>query len=111
MKDIKRVKEQVEAAVKQMDMMYEQGAMGAEVYYKCLVSLAYEYVCCDELQMGLIQLARVPASYFQDVQLRQMREDGMYRDLVVLLSYKLIQMGIIEGSEELITPTMPLANA
>lgn len=106
-----RIKEQIDGAVKQIEMMHDQGALGSEAYYKCLVSLAYEYVCADDLQEALKQLSRVPGSYYQDVQLRHMREDSMYRDLVVLLSYKLIQLGVVEGTEELVIPTMAPARA
>jgi hypothetical protein len=36
----------------------------------------------------------------------------MYRDLVVLLSYKLIQMGVVDGSEEIVLgPMMAPARA
>lgn len=85
--------------------------MGDDVYHKCIVSLAYEYICADLQQEGLVQLSRVPVAYYQDVQLRHMQEDSMYAELVVLLSYKLIQMGIVDGSETLVVPTMAPARA
>lgn len=107
-----RTKDEVEVALKQIEAIKKTpGAMSDEVYHKCLVSLAYEFICADEQQAGLVQLSRVPIGYYQDVQLKQMREDKMYAELVVLLSYKLIQMGVVDGSDKLFVPTMPLAEA
>jgi hypothetical protein len=40
-----------------------------------------------------------------------MRDDRLYAELVVLLSYKLIQMGVVDGSEQIVTPTMAPARA
>lgn len=103
--------EEIDAALKTVEDIYKSEAMTREVYHKCLVSLAYEYILADAQQQGLVQLARVPASYFEDYQLPQMREDKMYAELVVLLSYKLIQMGVVDGADEVVAPTMAPARA
>ena len=106
-----RSREEVDSALKTIEEIKKQGVMSDDVYHKCLVSLAFEYACADQQQECLVQLARVPASYYKDVQLKHMREDSMYRDLVVLLSYKLIQMGVVDGSEEIKGPMMAPARA
>jgi hypothetical protein len=106
-----RTKPEVDAALLMIEKIKASGTMGEDVYHKCIVSLAYEYICADEQQEGLVQLARVPPSYYENVQLRQAREDKGYADLVVLLSYKLIQMGVVEGSEKIYVPTMAPARA
>ncbi len=101
-----RTPEEVTAALKQMDAIRATGAMSDDVYHKVLVSLAYEYLMVNAQQEGLRLLMKVPASYYKEVQLKQMYEDLMYRDLVVLLSYKLIQLGIVEGADEVVAPNM-----
>lgn len=111
MKSKTRNKEEVDIALMQIEKIYAQHVMSDAIYYKCLVSLAYEYICANEHQEGLVQISRVPVSYYQDVQLQHMREDKSYAELVVLLSYRLIQMGVVEGSENLHVPTMAPARA
>jgi hypothetical protein len=106
-----RKKDEIDTALAMIEKIFKSGAMEHQVYHKCLVSLAYEYILADAGQEGLIQLSRVPASYFKDYQLAQMKEDGMYSDLVVLLSYRLIQMGVVDGSDEVVVPTMAMARA
>lgn len=106
-----RKKEEVDGALATIEKIFKSGAMESQVYYKCLVSLAYEYILADAGQEGLIQLSRVPPAYFKDYQLAQMKADSMYSDLVVLLSYKLIQMGVVDGSDEVVVPTMTQARA
>jgi len=106
-----RSKDEVDVALKVVEDLFRAGSLEEAVYYKLIVSLAYEYFCCDEQQEALVHISRVPAAYFELHQLDQMRQDGMYAELVVLLSYKMIQAGVMEGSDDLIQPTMPVANA
>lgn len=102
---------EVDQALAVVENIYKTGTMSPDVWAKCIVSLAYEYMCADQQQEALVQLNRVPPSYYKDVQYKHMKDDTMYAELVVLLSYRLIQMGVVEGSEELIEPTMPPARA
>lgn len=106
-----RKKEDLDGALATIEKIFRSGTMEKDVYHKCLVSLGYEYILADEQQTGLVLISRPPTSYFQDVLYRQMKEDQMYAELVVLLSYKLVQMGVVDGSEKLYTPTMPVAEA
>lgn len=106
-----RPKDEIDKAVALMEQIRKSGAMGPDVYHKCIVGLAYEYIMADQQQEGLIQLSRVPESYYRDVQLKQMQEDKLYAETVILLSYRLIQMGVVDGSEDLYVPTMALARA
>src|SRR4051812_16870084 len=100
-----RRKEEIDASLKMIEEMHKQ-VMSDDVYHKCVVSLAYEYLMAGEQQEGLRQIMRVPVGYYQDVQLKQMRDDEMYRDLVVLLSYRLIQLGVVEGADRVIEPNI-----
>jgi hypothetical protein len=83
------------------------GTLSEGAYHKCLVSLAYEYCLAEEDQMALVLLSKPPAEYYKTVQPQQMEADAQYRDLVILLAYKLIQMGVVDGSEDVHVPTMP----
>lgn len=106
-----RSKEEVDKALQVVEQLRKTEVMGQDVYHKCLVSIAYEYVMADLLEEGLMQLSRVPADYYRDVQPRHMEDDSMYRDLVVILAYRLIQAGVVENSDPVSTPTMPMARA
>jgi len=85
--------------------------MPDDSYHKCLVSLAYEYFRAGEDQVGLIILNRIPASYYETVQYQQMLDDASYRDLVLLLVYRMIQMGVVQGADDLYVPNQAPAQA
>lgn len=106
-----RSREKVDEALLLIESIRAAGAMGDDVYHKCLVSLAYEYTLVDEDEEALILIVKVPTSYYESVQFEQMEADSLYQDTVVRLAYKLIQMGVVEGSDKLYVPTMPKASA
>jgi hypothetical protein len=102
-------REKADAALKVVEDIYKTGSMSDGSYYKCLVSLAYEYCLADEDQMALVLISRAPAEYYRVVQPQQMEVDSQYRDLVVLLAYRLIQMGVVDENPHV--PTMAPAEA
>lgn len=64
--------------------------------YKCLVELAYTSFREGEITDCLELLGRVTPEYYQNKQLDHMKEDEFYRDSVIYLACKLIQMGMVE---------------
>jgi hypothetical protein len=102
-----RTKDKVDAALKMIEDIRKTGTLSDGAYYKCLVSLAYEYCMAEEDQLALVLLAKAPAEYYKVVQPQQMEDDASYRDLVILLAYRIIQMGVVDGAEEVHAPTMP----
>lgn len=103
-------KEQIDRSLLDVEKIRQSGGFADDLYHKLIVCVAYEYLVAGEQQQGLVQLSRVPPSYFLDVQVKQMDEDRSYRDLVVLLSYKLVQLGVVD-MEEHMEPTMAPAEA
>lgn len=78
------------------------------LYFKCLVSLAYEYAENQENEQCARLLFQCPPDYFSQVLPRQVQEDKLYRDCVIRLTYNLIRAGYIEFAKdplELIQPT------
>lgn len=106
-----RPKNQVDLALKQIDEIHSQGVMPDDVYYKVMVCLAYEYIQADDHQMGFLLINRCPPEYFEKTQVLQMQEDPSYRDVVVLMAYKLIQLGVVTGDTEVFKPTQAGAKA
>lgn len=106
-----RPRDKVDGALDAVEKIRAANAMADDVYHKCLVSLAYEYILVDETEVALVLLNRPGTEYYEKVQSKQMEEDELYRQLVVLLAYKLIQAGLVEGSDSLYPATMPAARA
>jgi len=106
-----RPRDKIDEALKVVEALKASGALGDGAYFKCLVSLAYEYILVEEDQFALVLISKAPVEYYKTVQPQQMEEDPMYGDLVVLLAYKLVQMGVVDGSDDLYPPTMGPANA
>lgn len=102
-----RPRDEVDKALKMIEEMYKTKAFSDNVYYKCLVSLAYEYCMAEEDQLALVLLAKAPPEYYKVVQPQQMEADAQYRDLVILLAYRMVQMGVVDGADEVHVPTMP----
>lgn len=102
-----RSKDKVDQALKMIEDIRKTGTLSEGAYYKCLVSLAYEYCLADEDQLALVMLAKAPPEYYKVVQPQQMEADAQYRDLVILLAYRIVQMGVVEGTEEVHVATMP----
>ena len=91
---------------------YKTEGLDADSYNKCLVCLSYEYLQAGCELDAINILASVPVEYFENVQLKQMEEDAMCNSLVINLSYKLIQAGLVEGTDEIMmTPNVPAARA
>lgn len=102
--------EEIEAALKSIDKMRDAGALPDDSYYKCIVTLASEVLCNhSDQEQALILLNRCPPSYYGQVLPDQLREDEMFAVVVLELTYKIIQHGIL--GTELHKPTMPSAQA
>lgn len=106
-----RPRDKIDTALETVEKIHNFGAMADDVFFKCLTSLAYEYVMVEELDIGLMLLNRCGGDYFKDVQPKQMDEDEKYRELVIRLAYKLIQFGVVDGSELLTVATQAAAKA
>lgn len=106
-----RSKDEVDLAFRQVVKMHMDGSMPTDVYYKCLICLAYEYIQNDDHQIAIILIHKCPPEYFEKVQPDQVKEDKAYADVVTLLAYKLIQMGLVDGDVPLYSPTQAKALA
>lgn len=102
---------EVEAQLVTVRQMHNSGQLSDDLFHKCLVSAAYEFILAGEQEKGLRLINEPPTSYYRDVQLAQMREDQMYAQLVVVLGYKLMQMGLVEVDGDVLAPNMDPASA
>jgi len=107
----RRPRDQVDEALRLIEEIRASGTLSDGSYFKCLVSLAYEYVLVDEDQLALVLISKAPPEYYRVTQPQQMEVDSMYRDLVVFLAYELIQMGVIDDDTPTLAPTMAPAQA
>ena len=108
---ISRTVAEIAEALRLIETIRNSGSLGDDSYHKCLVSLGFEYLVAGETNKGLLLILKVPSDYYRLVQLQQMEEDSMYRDLVIGLGYKLVQLGLAQGTEEIYPPTQPPGNA
>jgi hypothetical protein len=106
-----RPRDKLDRALDAIDRLHESKALNDDVFNKCLVSLAYEYLQVEEVQFALVILNRVPALYYEKIQLAQMEDDPLYNKLVIYLAYKLIQVGVVDSPEGLFKATQPIARA
>lgn len=96
--------EELEAATVHIEQMHDSGALPAQSYYKCLVTLASSHLCEHlNAERALVLLNKVPANYYLDTLPEQMREDGLFAQTTVELSYRLVQLGLTGGIEAHVT--------
>jgi hypothetical protein len=101
--------EEVEGLVRDIEVMYDTGALTDNSYYKCMVSMASEYITNhSDADNCLVLLNRCPPEYFQFTIKKQMEEDNDFFAIMLEMTYKLVKFGIIEGDTQ---PTMSLASA
>jgi hypothetical protein len=102
--------EEVRSATKQVEDMYLAGTLPELSYYKCLVTLASEWLINHEnTDEALILLNQCPATYYSDILGAQLKQDVLFAKVVVELVHKIIQYGIVDY--ELYEPTMPVGKA
>lgn len=95
--------EDLQAAAAQVEQMHATGALPAGAYHKCLATLASEHLCRrHDTEDALVLLNRCPSDYFRTGILKQMQEDYLFADVMLELSYRLVQLGVVDGA-----PTRP----
>lgn len=100
----------VDKMLKTVETMHGVGAMPVRDFCKCLVSLGYEYILMGATETGLGLLLRVNTlepEYYPRFQLEDMEADELYKEVVVRLAYRLVQLGIVAGGDEVHAPTQP----
>lgn len=106
----------IEEALLAIKTMVREEAITPDIYFKGLVSLAYEYVLLNDASAATDLLNLVPVEYFLGVQDKQMEDDPVYAEVSVKLAKYLIDAGLVdqepeEPEEEQFTFTQKPANA
>jgi hypothetical protein len=92
--------------------MYREKQLEANLYYKCLVALAYEFSIGDKHLRAATLAQGIPLEYFRDVQRQQMQEDPNYAYVAYTLALNLLQQGFVHiGAGPTLSPTMAPASA
>lgn len=90
-------------AMKAIDDMKANESLGQDDYCKCMIELAYSFFKEDDLDSCLQSIGKCPPEYFKEGQYKQMLEDEVYKDTVIYLAFKLVQMGIVDVGYDIAT--------
>ena len=94
MKDLK-------LALQAIEDMRGYGALVDDVYFQLLVTVAADYICEEQdLEQGLILLNKCTPEYFETQMVTQMADDDAFASSVVKMSYKLMQLGVVDTDIE-----------
>ena len=85
-----------ELALEALNEIKASNMLDQDMCYKCLVELAYTSFKDGDVQDCLELLGRVSPDYYKNKQFDHMSEDESYKDSVIYLAYKLIQMGVVD---------------
>jgi hypothetical protein len=69
--------------------LYEEGTMGADIFMKCVIALAYEHAILGELEDVRILVNDCTEAYLNDVMPQQMRDDPTFFRLALFVAEKL----------------------
>jgi len=88
-------------AVQAIEDMRATGALADNIYYQLLVTVASDYICDEsDAEQALILLNRCVPEYFENAMVGQMADDDAFAASVVKMSYKLMQLGVVDTDVE-----------
>jgi hypothetical protein len=104
------MEKQIEEQLAAVTGMYRNKQLEPDLYYKCLLCVAYEFSAQGEHLRALSISHGVPLEYFQGPHQQQMREDQNFATVSYLLAMALFQQGFIHLGPK-VSSTMPPARA
>ncbi len=88
-------------AIKAIDDMKSSEALDIDSYCKCMVELAHNFFREGDIDGCIQTIGKCPPDYFKEAQFKHMEEDAVYKDTVIYLAYKFIQMGMVNVGEDM----------
>jgi hypothetical protein len=109
---------EVEAYLSSVETMKSKGQLGDEDYYKCLVSLAWEFINLggqgERRAYALLNKVNAKSPDYwapSGIGYKQAMEDTQYGVIVIKLAFKLLQYGLVGGDENIYGATQKPAEA
>jgi hypothetical protein len=90
--DAKKLKIDIQA----IEDMKNNHVLDEDLYCKCMVEMAYNLFREGDVDGCLHAINKCNPSYFNDKQLVHMQEDIVYKNIVIYLACKFIQIGLVE---------------
>lgn len=88
-------REQLQEEFQALNDLYRQGVLTANIYYKCLVCLAWEHLSEDEVSQAVSLLNIPPKEYYTDVQPEQMLADAAYFEVALDVANALVDRWLV----------------
>ena len=86
--------DELEGVEGMLERMAQSGALDPNSYYKCMASLASDYVVRHlDIEKGLVILNKLPPEYFDGVIVQQMEAERVFAEAMVVMFYRLQQLG------------------
>jgi hypothetical protein len=87
-------------AIKAIDEMKSSEMLDLDNYHKCMVELAYQFFKEGDIDSGIQMIGKCQPEYFGAKQLQHMKEDEVYKNIVLYLAYKFIQYDMVDVGVE-----------
>lgn len=88
-------------AVQAIEDMRATGQLADEIYFQLLVTVASDFICeQSDAEQALILLNKCVPDYFEGPMVSQMEDDEAFAASVVKMSYKLMQLGVVDTDIE-----------
>ncbi len=77
--------------------LWTAGNIDDNIYHKCMVGIAYEFVVDEEIDTGVAMLMEIPLSYYESVQPQQLVEDQEYAQICITIARHLALGGYLSN--------------
>lgn len=101
----------VNKAVVDLDELYCKKLFEEDIYFKCILGLAYEYMVLHEGEKALSLIFRCEPDYFKGAIQTQMEQDPLFRDVIIVLTHSLSKAGYLELESDAEAMLKPVAEA
>ena len=88
--------EQAKLAMKAIEDMKTNESLDVDSYHKCMVELAHNLFKDGDIDGCVQTISKVKPEYFTGKALDHMAEDETYKENVLYLAYKFIQMNMVD---------------
>lgn len=87
----------VRSAKNEIEDIRASGRLPDEVYYKCLVCLAYEYASHKYIEEVVALITQIPTEYFGPISTKQMEEDYSFKVCAEAVAQVLVNAGYLRA--------------
>lgn len=90
-------------AIDAVESMRKLNSISDDDFCRIMVEMAFNAIRNGDTESCAVAISKCPVEYFRGKQKEHMEEDSVFRDSVIYLAYKLIQLGLVDVGLDITT--------